>query len=76
MKDNMQDSIQKGRFKYNIIKSGEQHPRSKLTDIIVRRMRLMREDNKTLSYQKIADLYGVAKKTAMDAIKGVTWRHI
>ena len=69
-KDNAADRDAKGR---NIVFIGEEQPMSKLTRKSVKDARWERAYKGT-SYQMLADRYGVAKKTMMNAIKGVTWK--
>lgn len=54
---------------------GERAPSAKLTKEKVRQMRIERRRT-GISYQKLADKYGVHKKTAMRAIKRKTWKHV
>ena len=68
--DNMADRDRKGR---NIIFVGEEQARSKLTRKAVKDARWERAYKGT-SFQKLADKYGVSKKTMQNAIKGVTWK--
>ena len=68
--DNMADRDRKGR---NIIFVGEEQARSKLTRKAVKDARWERTYKGT-SFQKLADKYGVSKKTMQNAIKGVTWK--
>lgn len=68
--DNIDDRERKGR---NIVKTGEQHPRSKLSKKSVKNARWERAYHKT-SFQKLADKYGVSKKTIQNAINGITWK--
>lgn len=68
--DNIDDREAKHR---NVVKIGEEQPRAKLTKKIVKDARWERAYKKT-SFQALADKYGVAKKTIMNAIKGVTWK--
>jgi len=68
--DNVADREAKGR---NVIKVGEEQPQSKLTKKIVKDARWERAYKGT-SFQKLADKYGVSKKTIQNAIKGVTWK--
>lgn len=53
---------------------GVRNGSSKLTDEIVVSMRILRQKGE--SYQSIANLFGVAKSTAMRAIKSELWTHI
>lgn len=68
--DNIDDRERKHR---NVIKIGEEQPRSKLTKKLVKDARWERA-NKGTSFQKLAERYGVSKKTIQNAIKGVTWK--
>lgn len=68
--DNVDDRERKGR---NVIKIGEEQPRSKLTKKVVKEARWERAYRGT-SFQKLADKYGVSKKTMQNAIAGVTWK--
>lgn len=67
--DNVDDRERKHR---NIVKSGEENPRSKLTRKMVKDARWERATKGT-PYQKLADKYGVSKHTMQNAIKGKTW---
>lgn len=69
-KDNMADREAKGR---NIVFTGEEQTRSKLTKKAVKDARWERAYKGT-SYQMLADRYGVSKKTMQNAIKGITWK--
>ena len=53
---------------------GVDHPNSKLDDDKVSEILKLREDG--MSFQKIANLYGVTKPTIMSIIKGKTWKHV
>ena len=68
--DNIDDRERKGR---NIVFIGEEQPRAKLTKKAVKDARWERAYKGT-SFQKLADRYGVSKKTMQNAIKGVTWK--
>lgn len=68
--DNMRDRDNKGR---NIIFTGEENKRSKLTKKNVKDARWERAFRGT-TFQALANKYGVTKKTMQDAIKGVTWK--
>lgn len=68
--DNVNDRESKGR---NIVLIGEEQPRSKLTKKDVKNARWERAYKGT-SFQKLADRYGVAKRTMQDAVNGVTWK--
>lgn len=68
--ENMADRDKKGR---NINLVGEEQVRSKLTKKDVKAARWERAYQGT-SFQKLADRYGVSKKTMQNAINGVTWK--
>lgn len=68
--DNVNDRQKKGR---NINFVGEEQPRAKLTKKAVKDARWERAFRGT-TFQKLADKYGVCKKTMMNAIAGVTWK--
>lgn len=68
--DNVKDREKKGR---NITFIGEEQPRAKLTRKSVKDARWERAYKRT-SFQKIADKYGVNKKTIQNAISGKTWK--
>ena len=68
--ENAADRERKGR---NIVFTGEEQPRAKLTKKKVKDARWEHAFNGT-SFQKLADKYGVSKKTMQNAIKGVTWK--
>lgn len=68
--DNVADRESKRR---NITKTGEEQPRAKLTKKIVKDARWERAFKGT-SYQALANRYGVAKKTMMNAVSGTTWK--
>jgi hypothetical protein len=68
--DNVDDREQKGR---NIVPRGENNGRAKLTEDDVRGARNERVTNGT-SYRTLAANYGVAKRTIMDAVRGVNWK--
>lgn len=69
-KENAADRDRKGR---NIVFTGEEQPRSKLTKKMVKDARWERVFQGT-SFQKLADKYGVSKKTMQNAVKGITWK--
>lgn len=50
---------------------GEKHFNSKLTELQVIEMRMLRKTG--LSHQKIADMFGVCRRQAGDVINGVNW---
>lgn len=68
--ENIADRERKGR---NVVKVGEEQVRSKLTKKAVKDARWERAYRHT-PFQKLADKYGVSKKTIQNAIKGVTWK--
>ena len=68
--ENAADRDRKGR---NIVFTGEEQPRAKLTKKKVKDAR-WEHAFKGTSFQKLADKYGVSKKTMQNAIKGVTWK--
>lgn len=67
--DNIDDRERKGR---NVIKIGEEQPRAKLTKKIVKDAR-WEHAYKGTSFQRLANRYGVNKKTIENAINKVTW---
>lgn len=67
--DNVNDREAKGR---NNPLSGEAHASSKLNEASVLSAKRLRA--KGLTYQAIADRFGVHKTTIMDAIKGKSWK--
>ncbi len=69
--DNVRDMDRKGRARR--APCGEAHYQALLTAQDVADMRFARAYSGA-PYEAIAKAYGVARKTAMDAIKGVTWR--
>ena len=77
LKDNTQDAINKGRFRLNEFPSvgysmpGEKHPHAKLTDALVREIRLSKEKGITL-----ADRYGVSDATISQVRKRKGWLHV
>ena len=68
--DNIADRERKGR---NVIFVDEEQPRAKLTKKAVKDARWEHMYRGT-SFQKLADKYGVTKKTIQNAINGVTWK--
>jgi len=62
-------------FVNKTIKKGSQIGNSKITEEIVLEMRKMYIPG-DFSYQKVADYFGVSKKTAMGAIKRTQWKHV
>jgi hypothetical protein len=61
--------------KLGLIKKGESHPFSKLTKEDVIEMKRLRRDLGH-TYNEISSLFNVDTKTAWNAIKGKTWKHI
>ncbi len=56
---------------------GEGNHNSKLTDAVVRQIRAMHVPYKrTVSYPKLAQLFGVSLTAVRNAIKGKTWSHL
>lgn len=68
--DNMADKVVKGRHSH-----GSEHGRAKLTEDIVREMRV-EYANGGVSQQVLADRYGVDQKAICRALSGKTWGHI
>lgn len=68
--ENMADRDKKGR---NIVHTGEEQARAKLTRKIVKDAR-WEHTYKGTSFQELADRYGVCKRTMQDAIKGKHWK--
>ncbi len=68
--DNVNDRQKKGR---NINFVGEEQPRAKLTRKAVKDARWERAFRGT-SIQRLADRYGVSKKTMQNATNGATWK--
>ena len=68
--DNVDDRERKCR---NVIKIGEEQPRSKLTKKAVKDAR-WEKAYKGTSFQELADRYGVSKNTMQNAINGITWK--
>lgn len=69
--DNMDDRENKGR---NKPQNGKKNGRAKLSEADVFEMRTKRKHG--VSFQKIADEYGVHKKTVMDAVSGKHWSDV
>ena len=69
--DNVDDREAKNRNNHFV---GESSGRAKLSETDVVSMRRLREKGET--FQSIADRFGVAKKTTIQAVKGETWKHI
>lgn len=71
--ENLDDRVRHGQIRVPH-RLGTDHPLAKLTPSLVRRMRRWRE--RGMIYREIAERAGVSKKTAMQAVKGVTWAHV
>lgn len=71
-KENAKDAIDAGRFVFS--KPGEDHPRSKLTDSIVREIRVKHANGR--SFHSLAREYGVARPTIKRCVSGETWGHV
>jgi hypothetical protein len=52
---------------------GERHPRAKLTEADVRRLRA---EPKTMGYREMAAREGIGLRTLCQMLNGVTWRHV
>jgi hypothetical protein len=65
---NMQDSIQKGRFPL-----GERHHNARLSNGDVQRIR---SHWPTISMQQLADQYKVSIGAIHDVVHRITWRHV
>ena len=70
VKDNAQDAKRKNRLKGM---PGIANPIAKLTDDVVRRIRLLKE---TTSYTQIAREIGVSRATVSGVARGIKWRHV
>lgn len=68
--DNVDDRERKGR---NIVFTGEEQPRSKLTKKAVKDARWEHAYHGA-SFESLARKYGVSKKTMQNAVKGITWK--
>jgi hypothetical protein len=73
MGDNMRDKEEKGRGRQP---KGEKNGRAKLTETQIREIREKYENEKKITYQKIADEYGVTQTTIGDIINNKRWNHI
>lgn len=83
--DNMRDAARKGRLLTGDLNPsrrlrervarGEGHTAAKLTEADVVAMR-RRYAAGGVRYQDVANEYGVSKRTAYDAIVGLTWKHL
>lgn len=68
--DNMQDAARKGRTTI-----GERNPRAKLTEEDVIELRSLWEPYQ-VTFQMLAEVYGVTDSSIRAAVLGVTWKHI
>ena len=73
-KDNAQDAIDRGRYRPPPTFIGEEHPRSRLTDIQVRACRQSYIKGESIAV--LAGIYGVGWSTMDHVVKGDTWRHL
>jgi len=73
-KGNAQDREAKKRHPHlnGYDKSGRNNPSAKLNESDVNKIRSMRKNN--LSYQKIADKYGISKSQVGNIIRGESWQ--
>lgn len=72
--DNLKDMSDKGR-RWKPEWHGETHPRSKLTDDMVRQIRMER-DATGASLSTLAKKYGVVHSTIAVVIRGESWTHL
>jgi hypothetical protein len=75
-KDNMTDMISKGRQDFPFSRNkpvGEKNPRALLTAAQVLEIRAA---NKTLTNEKLAELYGVSSQAIGQIRRRETWRHL
>ncbi len=70
--ENSADMVRKGRTGIRV--RGEAHEKSKLTDNKVREIRLLHISGHT--QEKIAGLFGVARRTIHDVITRASWKHV
>lgn len=70
IKDNVHDMLQKGRNRSNP-RTGESHPKSKLSNAIIKQIR-----ESTESHFALSSRYGVKPQTIKDIWKGRTWKHV
>ena len=70
-KENMDDRESKGR---NKPQKGEKNGRAKLSEADVLEIKIKRKNG--MPFHKIAEEYGVHKKTVMDAVNGKNWASI
>lgn len=67
MGDNVKHAVTTGLF--NI--KGTKHHHAKLNEQQVIEMRLLR--NQGMTYQKIAEMFGVCRRQASDVVRGINW---
>jgi len=67
--DNARDSVDRGRNVH-----GDTHPRSKLSDEKVRKIRELKAAG--LSHRELADFYGVSSAAIAHIFQGITWKHV
>ncbi len=72
--DNARDMVSKGRAPKGSGRVGSQCVTSKLTEAIVLQARV--EHAQGITYQELAEKYGVARDTIRDAVRGFTWKHV
>ena len=65
--DNIAEAVQRRRLPH-----GEGHSRSKLSEVDV----LWIRDQKGVTHQAMADLFGVSKHTITMVVNGRTWTHL
>lgn len=70
-RDNMDDRERKGR---NKPQKGEKNGRAKLTEVDIMAIKEKRKIG--VPYYKIAEEYGVHKRTVMDAVSGKNWAYV
>jgi hypothetical protein len=68
--DNSKDMVIKGRSFV-----GERQPNARLTDAAVQEMRALHATGMA-TFTELARRFGVSRRTATDAIRGVAWRHL
>jgi hypothetical protein len=71
--ENTLDAIQHGT-RVQDFQNGERHPNSKLEDSGVREIRKLRQAG--LTFQSIANQYGVGRRCISDICNRVTWSHV
>lgn len=55
---------------------GENQKSAKLTNDQVRELRKMKKDNPKITYQKLAEKYGIDNSNAYRAVMGINYRHV